>query len=53
MVLNTPGVRLVGIDAKNRPVVEKMAGIPHQLRRWAILRNGDPADVTEPVEKVD
>ncbi len=41
---------LVGFDARDRPVVEKLVGIPGQLRRWAVLRSGDPADITEPVD---
>jgi hypothetical protein len=48
-VLNIDGVRLEGWDAKNRPVVSAMLGIPNQLRRWAILRSGEPTNVTEPV----
>lgn len=45
-VITTEGVHLIGWDEKSRPVVEGMFGIPNQLRRWAILRNGDPTDVT-------
>ncbi len=45
-VLNTKGVTLLGVDEKGRPVVEAQLGIPNQLRRWALLRSGDPADVT-------
>lgn len=48
-VIETPGVTLEGYDASGRPVVTQMAGIPQQLRRWALLRSGDPTDVEEPV----
>ena len=36
---------LVGLDAKNRPVLSK----PEygEVRYWAVLRNGDPTDVPE------
>jgi hypothetical protein len=44
-VLDTEGVTHVGWDENNRPVVEKMVGIPQQLRRWAVKRDGDPADI--------
>lgn len=49
-VLDTEGVRLVGFDARQRPVVEALTGIPQSLRRWAVKRDGDPADVVEPVQ---
>jgi hypothetical protein len=52
LVLASPRVRLLGVDAKGRPVVEAPVGIPQQVRRWAVLRSGDPADVTEPVRNV-
>lgn len=45
-VINMPGVALLGQDEKGRPVVQQMSGIPQQLRTWAILRSGDPTDVT-------
>lgn len=45
-VLSTPGVNYLGRDEKNRPVVSAMTGIPQQYRTWAVLKNGDPTDVT-------
>jgi hypothetical protein len=55
IVLDTKGVKLLGQDENGRPVVEQMAGIPHQLRRWAIKPDGDPADikgtVTNPLDR--
>lgn len=42
----------LGTDAKGRPVVEALVGIPNALRTWAVLRNGDPTDVTQPVALV-
>jgi pantothenate kinase-related protein Tda10 len=50
-VVSMDGVTLEGWDAKNRPVVSAMLGIPNQLRRWAIKRDGDPTDVTDPVRR--
>ena len=52
-VLNTPGVHYLGRDEKGRPVVEQMAGIPQQLRRWALLKTGEPADVTGEVTRLE
>lgn len=48
-VLETPGVVRIGTDARNRPVVRAMAGIPAQLRTWAVKRDGDPTDPAEPI----
>jgi hypothetical protein len=48
-VLSTEGVKFIGEDAKGRPVVEMMVGIPNTLRRWAVKRDGDPTDITEPI----
>lgn len=48
-IIDSEGVTLEGWDAKGRPVVSMMAGIPAQLRRWAVLKNGDPTDITEPI----
>ena len=48
-VLGAEGVRLVGVDARGRPVVEQRRLITGKLERWALTRAGDPADVTEPV----
>lgn len=50
LVLATDGLTYLGTDAKTRPVVEGLAGIPNTLRTWAVLRNGDPTDVTQPVQ---
>jgi hypothetical protein len=44
-VLDAPRVDFLGYDEAERPVVEGMFGIPHQLRRWAIKADGDPADI--------
>lgn len=48
-IIETPDVTLEGFDANGRPVVSQMAGIPQQLRRWALLKTGDPTDIKEPV----
>jgi hypothetical protein len=48
-VLNLDGIKFIGVDSKNRPVVEGNVGNPHRRVRWALLKNGDPTDVTEPV----
>lgn len=45
-VVNTEGVTLIGWDAKFRPVVEGPVGIPARTQRWALLKNGDPTDIT-------
>lgn len=47
-----PWPTYLGTDAKGRPVVEALVGIPNTLRTWAVLRNGDPTDVTQPVALV-
>lgn len=44
-VLETKGVTLLGHDEAGRPVVEAMTGIPQQLRRWAVKRDGDPIEI--------
>lgn len=48
-VIDHDRVTLVGHDAKDRPVVRALVGIPNQMRQWAVLRSGDPTDVTLPV----
>jgi hypothetical protein len=61
-VINNDDVDWVGWDAKDRPVVNAYyhAGLlqpreqsrrnkESKLRTWAIARNGDAVDVTEPV----
>lgn len=40
-----PKAVILGIDGRNRPVIQAMVGIPNRLQTWAILRNGDPTDV--------
>jgi hypothetical protein len=41
---------LVGLDARNRPVVQKIEGKgPHSHRMWALTKEGEPADLKEPV----
>lgn len=52
LVLDNPQVTLVGTDARGRPVVEAMVGIPNSLHRWSVKRDGDPTDVSEPVTPV-
>lgn len=52
-VFHTPGVQHVGTDAKERPVVRGMVGIPAQLRYWSVLRNGNPTDVVDPITPLD
>lgn len=51
-VLATEGLTYLGTDARERPVVEGLVGIPQQARTWAVLRSGDPADVVQPVSLV-
>lgn len=48
-VLDTAGIRRIGTDARNRPVVQGLVGIPNQLRTWAVKRDGDPVTPAEPV----
>jgi hypothetical protein len=45
-VMETDGIQLLGYDERNRPVVQGETGIPKQIRVWALLASGDPADVT-------
>lgn len=52
-VVNTSGVRLLGIDAKGRPVVEMLAGIPNRMQRWSLTKAGEAADVVEPVAPIE
>ena len=51
LVLDQDRIQLVGIDAKNRPVVEYQHNDGKE-DRWALLQSGDPADIAEPVEPV-
>ena len=44
-VLAVEGIKHLGWDEKNRPVVEALSGIPRTLRRWAVKRDGDPTDI--------
>lgn len=48
-VIRQPGVKHLGTDSKDRPVVGKMSGIPEQWRTWAVTRKGEPTDISEPV----
>lgn len=50
-VINNPHVTLVGVDARGRPVVSGKSGIPEREMTWALKRDGDPIEVTEPIEK--
>jgi len=45
-VLNTPGVNHIGWDERGRPVVTAMTCVPNQRRTWAVLRDGDPTNVS-------
>lgn len=40
-----PNAEILGIDANRRPVVLCDVGIPRVKRAWAILKDGEPADV--------
>lgn len=51
-VVQSPGITLVGVDRRGRPVVEGKAGAWSGVQRWAVKRDGDPTDVAEPVEEV-
>jgi len=49
------GADWIGTDAKNRPVLEQTENRTWYRAagyRWAVLRNGDPADVAEPVTPI-
>ena len=38
-----PGpIRFLGIDAKDRPVVQQKERWGDKLQRWSVLKNGDP-----------
>ena len=52
-VVETATVHLVGWDAKGRPVVSGLVGIPQRRQTWALLKNGDPADITSPISQVE
>lgn len=45
-------VELIGVDAKNRPIVRGKVGTWGPVQEWSVLRNGDPVDVTEPRKPV-
>lgn len=45
--------RVLGVDARGRPVVERIDTAYGALRRWAVNRNGEPGDIKEPVEVWD
>jgi hypothetical protein len=64
-VVNNDDVSWVGWDDKNRPVVSAWyyAGLiqpqdperrnkESELRTWAMTKNGDPTDITEPVTRI-
>jgi hypothetical protein len=48
-VIDTPGVRLIGVDAKGRPVVEVKSQWGSNMLRWALRKDGDPADIVPPI----
>lgn len=50
-ILMNREVEFLGWDENNRPVVQGEFGIPRQMRTWALLRNGDPADIKGEVRK--
>lgn len=37
--------RVMGLDARMRPVINACLGVPRQERTFSIMRNGDPATV--------
>lgn len=44
---------LAGTDARGRPVVQQLDKFaPHSLRMWALTKEGEPADIKEPVISV-
>lgn len=46
---------VVGVDAGNRPVLQKPTQWPSSgktVDTWAVLRSGDPHDITEPVRAI-
>lgn len=50
-----PPPPIVGIDANDRIVVQGldgMQGFTGSPKQWAVLKNGDPADVKEPIRKL-
>lgn len=43
--------KVEGLDAKLRPVLRASLGIPRRESRYALLRNGDPTDVTGSIKE--
>jgi hypothetical protein len=50
MVIVAPDITFIGVDSKNRPVVASEGLWDSPRRYWAILQNGDPADITLPIK---
>lgn len=46
-VRQDPDARLLGRDARGRPVITAETGIVRRRSTWALMRNGDPADAAE------
>jgi hypothetical protein len=46
LLATDPDARLEGLDQRQRIVVNAKSGFPRQSRRYALMRNGDPAAVS-------
>lgn len=44
--------KIVGVDERGRPVLQKPERWSGGTMRWAVLRNGDPTDVTGPIKPI-
>lgn len=51
-IIEDPRVTFLGIDERNRPVVQMMSGIPQRMMRWALTRDGNAADISGRVTKI-
>lgn len=49
LVTERPDIEHLGTDARGRPVVRGPKPLSDTLETWALLKNGDPTDVIEPV----
>lgn len=50
-----PPAPIVGLDAKGRLVVQGLdgqGGFTGNVKQWAVLKNGDPTDISTPVERL-
>lgn len=52
-VIASPGVTLDGVDARGRPVVTKPGMWSGRPMTWAVTRDGEPIDVTDPITPVE